>query len=304
MAILKLIRFPNLLIVALTQYLLQYIVIAPHFRTASVEKSLDNLHFFLLVLTTLAITVSGYIINDIVDYELDMVNKPEKVIVNKFISIKNAFTIYHLNNLAGFGIALYLAFYVRNIPLVLIYPAAVGLLFLYSKSLKKRAFWGNLVVAFFCASVAGIVLFAERKGFMQLPFKEFHTVKIIFTAYFVFAFLSTIYREIIKDIEDLKGDQSKGCQTLPIKYGISLAKSVAFIFGLVLLLFIIWWMILQLSFFKSTTLLFVVVTLNFFPVFVSLILLKSAVSKKDFSRLSQLAKYVMVSGVLYLLFLI
>lgn len=289
---------------ALTQYLLQYVVISPAFRSASIEKSLDNLHFSLLVLTTIAITISGYIINDIVDYELDMVNKPEKVIVNKFISIKSAFKIYHLTNLTGFGMALYLAFYVQNIPLVLIYPAAVCLLFLYSKYLKKKAFWGNLVVALFCASVAGIVLFAERKGFMQLPFKEFQTVKIIFTAYFVFAFLSTIYREIIKDIEDLKGDQSKGCQTLPIKYGIPFAKSVAILFGLVLLLFIVWWMFLQVTFFKSSTLLFAVVALNFLPVFVSLILLKRAASKKDFSGLSQLAKYVMVSGVLYLLFLI
>jgi 4-hydroxybenzoate polyprenyltransferase len=292
------------LIVALTQYLLQYIVISPSFKLADIEKSLDDFHFFLLVLTTVAITISGYIINDILDYKLDIINKPQKVIVNKSISVKNAFRIYHLNNLAGFGLSLYLAIHIQNIPLVLIYPAAIILLFLYSKYLKKKAFWGNLIVAVFCAFVAGIVLFAERKGFFELPSLEFQTVKIIFTAYFVFALLSTLYREIIKDIEDFKGDQTEGCETLPINYGVPRAKSIALIFGIILIVFIIWWMVLQMTFFHSTKLLIAVVVLNFLPVLLSLFFLKKAQSKKDFSRLSQLAKYIMVSGLFYLLFLI
>ncbi len=304
MAILRLIRFPNLLIVVITQFLLQYIVISPAFKTAEVGKALDDFHFFLLVLATIAITISGYIINDILDYELDLINKPEKVIIKKFISIKNAFIVYHLNNLVGFLISLYLAVYIQNIPLVLIYPVAIFLLFLYSKYFKKKALLGNLVVAIFCAFVAGIVLFAERKGFSQLPPKEFQYVQFIFSAYFVFAFISTLYREIIKDIEDFKGDLNYGCETLPIKFGVPIAKSFSVLIGIILLGCIVWWVVLQKTFFDSMSLSIVVLILNFLPVLVSLFFFKKAQTKKEFSNLSQLAKYIMVSGLLYLLFLI
>ena len=304
MAIIRLIRFPNLLIVALTQYLLQYIVISPNFKAAGIEKSLDDFHFFLLVLATISITISGYIINDILDYDLDLINKPEKVIVTKYISIKNAYWYYHLNNLVGFVISFYLAFYFQNIPLVLIYPFAIGLLFLYSKYLKKRVLIGNLTVAFFCAFVAGIVLFAERNGFFQLPSEQFQNVKIIFVAYFVFAFLSTLYREIIKDIEDFKGDFNNGCETLPIKFGIPFAKTFALISGTILVLLTVWWLFLQPSLFDSEKLLFVVLLFNFLPVLISLVILKKASSKQDFSKSSQLAKYIMISGLFYLFFLI
>ncbi len=304
MAFLKLIRFPNLLIVALTQYLLQYIVISPSFKSNGIEKALDDFHFFLLVLATISITISGYIINDILDCDLDLLNKPEKVIVNKFISIKNAYRIYHFINLTGFVISFYLAFHIQNIPLVLIYPAAILLLFVYSRYLKKRAVWGNLIVAIFCAFVAGIVLFAERDGFFQLADKAFQIVNAVFMAYFVFAFSSTFYREIIKDIEDFKGDQSKGFETLPIKFGVPFAQSAAFSFGIGLLLLIVWWMFLQITFFDSMKLLIAVFVLIFIPVFISLFVLKKANSKNDFSKSSKLAKYIMVSGLLYLLFLI
>ncbi len=304
MAFLRLIRFPNLLIVALTQYLLQYIVIAPSFKAGGIERALDELHFFLLVLATISITISGYIINDILDYDLDLINKPEKIIVNKFISVKNAFRIYHFINLTGFVISFYLAFHIQNIPLVLIYPAAIFLLFIYSRYLKKKAIWGNLVVAIFCAFVAGIVLFTERNGFFQLSGTAFQTVNFIFIAYFVFAFLSTFYREIIKDIEDFKGDQSKGFETIPIKFGVPFAKTAALFFGIGLLLLIVWWMFLQISFFNSIKLLIAVFVLVFEPVFISLILLKKANTKQDFSKSSTLAKYIMLSGLLYLLFLI
>ena len=100
----------------------------------------------------------------------------------------------------------------------------------YAVRLKCTPFWGNFFVALFCAGVAGILLFAERSPYQTFsieapgPAKE---TTWIFIAYLGFAFLSTLFREIIKDIEDKEGDQKAGCRTLPIVLGTGPAKGVA-----------------------------------------------------------------------------
>ena len=83
---LQLLRIPNLLIVALTQYLLQYLVLAPALREAGLRASLGSFHFFLLVVTTVLLAAGGYVINDILDYKTDLINKPEKMAIGKYIS--------------------------------------------------------------------------------------------------------------------------------------------------------------------------------------------------------------------------
>jgi len=225
LSFLRLIRFPNLLIVILTQYLLEYLVLRPAIQDSSNSPLLDHFHFALLVFSTVIIAAGGYIINDIYDYKIDLINKPDQLIINKKISSKNAWIIYWSISIFGFLISLYLAFYVKNLPLVLIYPIAILLLFLYSKSLKKSVLVGNLIVALFCAFVPGIVLFAERETLMpSSEYKEYClTSELIsnpaiqsFFFYILFAFISTLYREVIKDIEDVEGDKKNGCKTLPV----------------------------------------------------------------------------------------
>ena len=81
----------------------------------------------------------------------------------------NARKLYWGISIFGFLISLYLAFYVQNVPLIFIYPSAIYLLYIYSKSLKKSVLWGNLIVSIFCAFVAGIVIFAERQNISSLP---------------------------------------------------------------------------------------------------------------------------------------
>ena len=305
MTFLRLVRFPNLIIVALTQYLLQYLILAPAFRQGGVAPALDFLHFTLLVISTLIIAAGGYIINDIVDYPIDAINKPEKVIITRKISVKNAYRLYYGLSLLGFIISLYLAFYVENIPLVLIYPAAVLLLWSYSVHFKKRVLIGNIIVSIFCAFVAGIVWFAERHTFTELWEKApgvAEQVQFILTFYLIFAFLSTMFREIIKDMEDVKGDETLHCRTLPLVFGIKIGKGVAALFGVSLLAFLIYlgqelWEskhFLQLGF----------VTLAIIaPLVVALLLLVKAALAREFHRLSTLAKFIMLTG-LILLFLL
>ena len=303
MAFLKLIRFPNLVIVILTQYLLQYLILVPALQEASLSPILDSFHFSILVLSTVFIAAGGYIINDLEDYEIDLLNKPDRVIINKNISAVNANRIYWGITLGGFIISLYLAFYVNYVSLVFIYPIAVLLLYLYSKSLKKSVLWGNIIVSIFCAFVAGIVLFAERENVIVLlenPSKENIPVVFIFGFYLLFAFFSTMFREIIKDIEDVDGDKEIGCRTLPIVMGIATAKWVAIFFGIIFLGILIYWIYHWMELGWNAGIIYMIIGI-IIPTIYSIFKLKFASTKKEFHQLSQVAKYIMLSGILYLL---
>lgn len=302
---LRLVRFPNLIIVAITQYLLQYKVILSAFSMAEIHPLLTGFHFFLFVCSTMIIAAGGYIINDIVDYPIDVINKPEKLIINKTIPIQLAQKLYYAISIFGLIISLYLAIYVKNLPLVLIYPAAVGLLWCYSHYFKKQILIGNIIVSIFCAFVAGVVLFAERHTFFEL--QQFAPplagrVWLLLGGYTIFAFLSTLFREIIKDIEDIEGDQLQNCQTLPIVYGLPLSKSVAGFVGFVFLIFVLFliqWLWQQ-AFMGAC--IFAILGI-LIPLIFSLIKLIRARDKTHFHLLSQLAKWMMLAGLLLLLFL-
>ena len=306
MKFLQLIRFPNLIIVVLTQYLLQYFILIPAFQKANLTPLLDHFHFFILVLSTLIIAAGGYIINDIEDLEIDLLNKPNKVIVGKYISITNAKRLYWGITILGFVISLYLAFYVENLPLVLIYPTGVLLLYWYSKSLKKSVLWGNIIVSIFCGFVAGIVLFAERANYWTLQEQSpqlGNRITLIFSAYLLFAFFSTMFREIVKDIEDREGDLKNGCTTLPIIFGMNKAKWVASIFAISLLGLLNYWVYIRSQDGPSIDLVFFIGGI-ILPLLVAIYKLKMAITKNQLHQVSTLAKYIMLSGILYLLFLI
>lgn len=299
----RLVRLPNLLIVVLTQYLLEYYILVPALQIADYQYVLDDVRFALLSLTTVLIAASGYVINDIEDHEIDQMNKPEKVILGKFISIKSAQIIYWSLVILGMVISIYLAIYVENFLLFFIYPSAVFLLWWYSKKLKKVALWGNVVVSIFCAFVAGIVLFAERVAFMKLI--QSHTeigerVAIIFGVYLGFAYASTMFREIVKDLEDIDGDAALGCQTLPILLGQKRAKIVAGFFAVSLLILLVFY---GLWLFQNGEIIgvnFLVIAIVL-PILMALFKLYKAESKAEFHALSRLAKFVMLGGIFLLI---
>ena len=297
----------NLVIVAVTQFLLEFLILIPALEKGGVAPILDMPHFFLLVLSTVLIAAGGYVINDIEDVDIDRINKPERQVVSRKISVRTAWIYYIGLFFIGLLISLYLAVYIDNLPLLAIYPGAWLLLFLYSRYFKKMPLIGNVTVAFFCAFTAGIVWFAEREAYFNLQTKApeiFRSLTEVFVIYMFFAFISTLYREIIKDLEDYRGDSENGCRTLPVVLGMQKAKTITAVTGMVFLTGI-----LSLPFYFSENdrssfgaSIFIVLCM-FLPLLYSLFLVWKSREKADYRKNSKLAKYLMAAGILLLFFL-
>jgi len=135
----RLVRFPNLVIVAVTQYLLQYSIVIPSFKKAGLVPSLPSWQFAFFVFTTMLIAAGGYIINDITDFPSDMVNKPHKVIVNKKMSLSAAWRFYISLLFIGFAIALYLAIFVEESRVGPYFPDGLGAALALFKEVEKTA---------------------------------------------------------------------------------------------------------------------------------------------------------------------
>ncbi|HMN88758.1 MAG TPA: geranylgeranylglycerol-phosphate geranylgeranyltransferase [Saprospiraceae bacterium] len=302
-ALFRLIRLPNLLIVACTQLLLYYKVLLPVWQLYALQPALDAPKFHLLVAVTVLITAGGYIINDISDLRIDLINRPNRVVVGKLIAHSTSYWLYFCINLGGFLLALYLGQIAGRLSLLILFPLAVAGLLLYAAILKKRPLLGNLLVALYCAGVAGIVWIAELPVFQQLALQkapELFMVQCVLSSYMAFAFLSTMFREIVKDLEDQPGDAAHGARTMPVAWGEHTARIIATVFGMLMLLLLlaIGWVLPGLSFI-SIMILIAIATL----VGIGLLYLWRARTQQQYHRLSTTAKLIMLAGIMLLFFL-
>ncbi|MCG8331733.1 MAG: geranylgeranylglycerol-phosphate geranylgeranyltransferase [Chitinophagales bacterium] len=298
----RLVRLPNLLIVALTQFFIYYSLLLPALSLHNLSPLLDDWHFALFVLVTLIITAGGNIINDIVDCQIDLINRPQKVVIDRVISKFKGYQLYWGILLIGLLLSVYLAIHVGNIRLVIIYPIAVTALHFYSISFKQKVLVGNLLIAVFCAGVAGIVWFAERQIIEELGRMNSEIasrIQLIFIWYMVFAFLSTLYREIVKDLEDLDGDQA-AYRTFPVVHGEKKAKVFALTIGLALLVFIII-MILKETYLFSLLAVSLMILLVCLPLLYTIYKLLKANNTSQYRHVSQWIKGIMLGGLMVLL---
>jgi 4-hydroxybenzoate polyprenyltransferase len=269
---LRLTRVWNLLILALSQYFTAVMLISP--------AKVFDLRFFLLATATGLIAAAGYIINDYYDIKIDLVNKPERVVIGKGITRRYALLFHTVLSLVGIAIGLFLDWRIGAINF-----ASVFLLWWYSNDLKRQPFIGNVVVGLLTAMGIIIVDALYRTG-----------NSLIFI-YASFAFFMTLIREIIKDMEDLKGDDTFGCKTLPIIWGIR--KTKFFIYGIVLIFTVT--VILLNTFFAQLPLYYFLVFL-FAPLLWLVIQLIRSDTKKDFGWLSNFCKVIMLLGVFSMAF--
>jgi 4-hydroxybenzoate polyprenyltransferase len=275
--IVQLIRLPNLLIIVLTQYFTAIFLVG---TDESYKIYLLDPNLFLLSTSTILIAAAGYIINDYYDIKIDYINRPDKVVVGKLIKRRIALTTHMVFTYFGILIGVLLNLFVGIVNLT-----AGFVLWFYSNHLKRIPLIGNLSIALLTAAGLMVVNILYPKNLM-----------LVFI-YAVFAFFINLIREIIKDLEDWKGDQAFGCKTLPVIWGIRKTKRL-----LLLIVSIFIFLIVSLTLKLDNYFLKIYFVFLAIPAIVFVQRLIRADSKKDFYLLSGFSKLIMLSGIISMIF--
>ena len=297
---LNLIRWKNLLLLALTQILVKFALFESLKNDYGLETTLTNLQFSLLVLATLCIAAAGYIINDIEDIEADLINKPNKLIVGKYISEKTATHLFILFNSLGVLFGFLMAYSIDKPRYFIIFVFTSILLYIYSTQLKHIILVGNITIAFLVSLSVLLVGVFDLIPAMNNSNNEIQIFFLKLTLdYTIFAFMINLLRELVKDIEDINGDYKINVNSLPILLGQVRATKIVFTLSLIPVFTLIFYLINNL--YKQTYAIAYVLILIIAPLIFISIKLLSAEVKKDYKQISALLKIVMLSGVLSLL---
>jgi len=267
-SLLKLTRFGNLVIIGFTQYFTAAFLIGRY--------TILDFRLLLLSISTVLIAAAGYIVNDYYDVKIDYINKPERVVIGRSITRRFAILFHVLFSAIGILIGFYLSLTIAAVNVL-----SVFLLWLYSNNLKRQPFVGNLAVALLTGTSVYVV---------DLLYQTHSPLVVI---YALFAVFMTLVREIIKDIEDLKGDNTFGCKTLPIILGIRKSKVIIYVIlaifsGSVVVLNKLYEILPHQSY-----LLFLFVPLGWFVVRIY-----QADTRRDFSWSSTFCKIIMLVGII------
>lgn len=308
--IFKIIRWKNLVIISLSQIFIKFFFIDFFIQ----KDQLLNENFVILLIVTILIAASGYIVNDIYDYNLDQINKPEKVVLGKFLKSRDAIIIYMMFNCLAIVLSIFLCMKIEQEIYILVFLLIIYCLWLYSKKLKKYKTIGNILIAFFISlSILNVPLFSYKNILSDDRFFVF----LIISIFSVLAFLINVKREIIKDIEDIEGDKIHKVKSLPIIFGTKKSKLVTIIIGIILMFAISSLITFQILILRSDLLLDVggnqfsnpqiwganyisiiymfIILIMFF--YVELLIL-NATTKTNFTKASKLLKYLMLLSLL------
>ena len=232
-AFLRLIRWPNLVFIVVTQFLFCYCIAStltyPH-SSYDIISHYKN-YLLLLSLSSVLIAAAGYIINDYFDLNIDRVNKPEKLVVEKIIKRRWAIIWHWVLSFAGICIGFYIAFKQGQWAIAFANMGCVILLWFYSTTFKKKLLIGNVIISLLTAWVI-LVFFVYLSYYPTLisfgpqELYKFDISKLFKLAilYSGFAFIISLIREVIKDMEDMEGDAKYGCKTMPIVWGVPASK--------------------------------------------------------------------------------
>jgi 4-hydroxybenzoate polyprenyltransferase len=303
----RLIRLPNLLIMAITMVLIRYCIIRPIFSQYYIDLEFSNILFACLVFSVLLIAVAGYMINDYFDIKTDLINRPDQVIIGKYIKASVVYRSYFILNAIAFCLSSYISFKIGVISMMLIFVLVMGILWFYSNTYKHQLLIGNIIVALLVASLPMLVALFEMPLVHAKYLNHIQAYLILLKivmgwcgAYAVFAFILNLIREIIKDMEDFEGDMAYGRNTLPIAFGPKITKIVIVTLlsmTIVLIELAFLWLLEPDKLDMITFLYFHFLLI--IPLIIAIILILMANQKKQYTILSFIIKLVMVFGILY-----
>lgn len=297
MKYLQLIRYQNLLLLALMQLILRF----GFLKEQNCSLALSDFQYVMLVFATLFIAAGGYVINDIFDQDTDAINKPEKVIIGKTIKESQAYNLYAGLTIIGVCIGFYLSNVIDKPNFAALFILIAATLYFYATTLKQMLLIGNIIVALLLAIsvlIIGVfdlspVTYAENQRQMIQIFS-------ILIDYAFFAFMLHLIREITKDLEDIEGDDQQGMSTLAIRLGISkttkLIAILSFIpIGLFLNYMYRYFVLNDLHLITMYSLIFIIAPFLYFTIKIA-----TAKAKTEFHHLSTVLKWIVFFGLFLL----
>ena len=216
LSLFSVVRGYNLFMIILAQYLASIYILSPN---APLGKVVFDPNLSLIVLSSALVIAAGYIINNFYDAEKDLINKPKKSILDRLVSQRFKLTTYFILNFLAVFVASSVSF-----RAVLFFSAYIFGIWFYSHKLKKIPFVGNFVSAILAITPFFAVF---------VYYKNFETVIFVHA---IFLFLLILIREMIKDLENIKGDLAQDYKTIPIIYGAKVSKALIFLLVLVTLI--------------------------------------------------------------------
>jgi 4-hydroxybenzoate polyprenyltransferase len=291
-------RLPNLLIIALTFFFLRYLVFIPVYLKYSVSPCMGGPEYSLLIIATMLIAAAGYIANDYFDVFTDRINKPRKQYIGILIKPGSAFTSAVMLSILAVAIAAWLSLSKQSwlMPGMLI--VALMVVWWYASMLKRSLLWGNIAVS--CMSAGTIVMaWVAEMEYSILPAEASALISKVIMAVSIFAFLLSLLREIVKDIEDMEGDLVIKCRSLPIVKGLPFTKKVLLALALITILLLITIQICLIQQQMIIAVAWLLITVEL-PLVYFMSKLKKLQSKDEFHSMSRLLKLIMIGGIVSL----
>lgn len=289
-------RVPNLLMIALTFLMLRYLVFMPVYAAGSIISGLSNLNYLLLIVATMLIAAAGYISNDYFDVITDQINKPEKQYIGKQISAGTALATALLMSIIAIGLAIWLTWQIQSLlPFILLFIAVI-ITWWYAISLKKSFIWGNIAVACMSAATIAMAWVIENQCIL-IPAEPSGIITRIVAAISIFAFLLSLLREIVKDVEDIEGDKLMNCKSIPITKGIAFTKNILFLITAITFALLMISQMYLFQFERYIAVIWLLIGVEI-PVIWFVLLLRKSDSKTDYHKLSSLLKLIMLGGIL------